>query len=103
VEALSENTLARIDKLADEVTHNRLMAALAELESFRHRGAAKLVRLLFRGGSSEEQPAFDTDPSLTLTSPARAARHLNDSQRSAVEAALRARELCMIHGPPGES
>ena len=120
----------RIDRLADDVTFRRLSECLTELEAYRHRDASKLFRILFsEPGDISATPEFDTWPAAAIATAAAAfplgdqtlievdtsspappppplgftpfRSSLNDGQLRAVDAALRARHLCMIHGPPG--
>ena len=115
----------RIDKLADDVSFRRISAALVDLREYRHGAAAKVLRVLFATGTdlcegSSCAPEFSDGPQivpepgsampdasamppkrLSTWTPLNAG--LNASQLRAVESALRASDLCMIHGPPGAS
>ncbi len=90
VEDWPEGDRFRLDLSADEVTRNRQLSALHAAESSRGRRAQLRDILL-----CEREPQFDRLPQLdSLTG-------LNASQREAVEFALAARDLAIIHGPPG--
>ena len=115
----------RLDRLADDVTFKRLTDALAALRTYSHGEAAKLIRILFATGNDVEVevPEFESErhavvpPSaldaggpasvapiastrnavaLQLTRPG-----FNASQTLAIDAALRARHIVYVMGPPG--
>lgn len=146
---LSLGDKLRLDRIADDVTFQRLSSVLSDLKEYRHGPASRLFRLLFPSGvaptaaaaalrQEEVVPSFWPEVPPLLPSHARssyaasaAARapssvsssastgadgdtagsggygfsplrdDLNDSQQRAIAAALRARDLLMIHGPPG--
>ena len=98
----------RVDKLADNVTHERLIAALDAAQAVTKSStapAARLLSLLFPGPEEEaeaairEWPRFDMPKS--APGPSTGSRPLNASQEAAVRAALSADDLLLIHGPPG--
>jgi ATP-dependent RNA/DNA helicase IGHMBP2 len=118
--------MLRIDKLADVVSFQRMTSALHALRDFRHGPAGAVIRILFsntdRTSSSSETtdaPTFHSGPVFRDSVPSDCkesvgqysvsryatwspiSSSLNSSQVHAVESALRARDLCMIHGPPG--
>ncbi|KAL4856486.1 DNA-binding protein SMUBP-2 [Chlorella vulgaris] len=85
----------RIEKMANEVTYQRLKAALTSLSGEAQRSgiAAPLVDVLF----GRRSPRFaSTQPSWQ---PLNAG--LDVSQRGAVQLALAAQDVALIHGPPG--
>lgn len=85
-------------KLANDVTYRRLKKTLDKLRKDREVRFSPLVGLLF----GDRRPS---DP-LPTSSPAEKTwkffnEQLDDSQQDAVKFALKQRELCIIHGPPG--
>jgi superfamily I DNA and/or RNA helicase len=80
----------RIDMSADEVTRQRQMSAMKIIEQAKGRVAALRDILLL-----DREPAFDEEKEWEL------ADHLNDSQKAAVRFALTARDVSIVHGPPG--
>ncbi|MBK8097082.1 MAG: AAA family ATPase [Planctomycetes bacterium] len=84
--------LLRLDQLASDVTWRRLDAALRTLLIPRRGEDAHLQQVLF----GERDPAFAPPRPLTFCDPT-----LDDSQRAAVEHALAAENIALIHGPPG--
>jgi ATP-dependent RNA/DNA helicase IGHMBP2 len=85
----------RLERLANEVTHRRLASALRSLIGHEGRNgpAAPLLDV-----------AFGAAPPLFLPSPPTwepRNRSLDASQVAAVSMALAARDLVLIHGPPG--
>lgn len=81
--------LFRVDLSADEVTRGRMLSAMQQALHARGR-IAQLREILM----NERAPNFRA----ARTQPA---PHLNDSQQAAVEFALSAQDLAIIHGPPG--
>ncbi|KAL4427329.1 hypothetical protein ABPG77_003238 [Micractinium sp. CCAP 211/92] len=84
----------RLEKMANEVTYQRLRAALTCLGGEGQRGpAAPLVDVLF----GRRSPRFDS------TAPAWQPLNggLDESQQRAVTLALAAQDVALIHGPPG--
>jgi ATP-dependent RNA/DNA helicase IGHMBP2 len=126
---ITEGEVLRVDKLADDVSFRRISSILHDLRDYRHGAAGKVLRLLFspvpsssdtsaKGAVGGESPSFARGP--LLRDAARSGDTmgtvadspgvpfwvplnpgLNTSQLRAVESALRASDLCMIHGPPG--
>jgi ATP-dependent RNA/DNA helicase IGHMBP2 len=82
----------RLDRLGNEVTWKRLGKSLEDLRNFQGGPAQRVVDVAFgrlpsrRGGGQRFQP-FNPG--------------LNESQVSAIEAALSTSDMCVIHGPPG--
>lgn len=86
-----EDALFRIDLTADEITRQRQMKAIQVVKDAR--GQLGRFRELTMGN---RQPIF-ADRTLDLDFQT----DLNPSQRAAVELALRAEDIAIIHGPPG--
>ncbi len=84
--------LLRLDRVANDITYRRMREALDRLESDRPGRAASLRRAVL----GEREPRFDTPRPLKPLDPG-----LNRTQIEAVEHALSAREVALIHGPPG--
>ncbi|MEM8944239.1 MAG: AAA domain-containing protein [Planctomycetota bacterium] len=87
-----------LDLAGDEVTRNRERAALAAVSQAG--GRLLQLRKILLGDLDPEfgrarLPEFDEAESLPTL------EHLNPSQQQAVEFALSARDLAIIHGPPG--
>jgi superfamily I DNA and/or RNA helicase len=104
----SENAVSvALDGLPDELGDYdawRLDAAFDEVATQRQRAALEQARVL-RGDRSailrdvligERQPEFGVDPAVSPLD-----RSLNESQVDAVHFALSARDVGLIHGPPG--
>ncbi|KAL4440242.1 hypothetical protein ABPG75_003243 [Micractinium tetrahymenae] len=84
----------RLEKMANEVTYQRLRAALTCLGGEGQRGlAAPLVDVLF----GRRSPRFDSAP--PAWQPLNSG--LDESQQRAVTLALAAQDVALIHGPPG--
>ena len=81
----------RIDLTADEVTRQRQLAAIMTAKD--SRGRLGHLRAILMG---EKQPRFTNKPiEIEFKT------QLNESQKAAVEFALSAEDLAIIHGPPG--
>ncbi|QDV66408.1 ATP-dependent RecD-like DNA helicase [Rosistilla carotiformis] len=80
----------RIDMSPDEVTRVRQHQALATVRTSRGR-LAQLRDVLL----GEREPAFGKLPEILISS------RLNQSQQEAIRFALSARDVAIIHGPPG--
>ena len=80
----------RLDLSTDEVTRSRQLTAMHAVEHARSR-IAQLRDILL----GEREPRFD------LLKPIEAAPRLNESQTDAIAFALSARDVAIIHGPPG--
>lgn len=87
----------RLDRLANDVTHRRLTAAVDDLvavASARDGPGAGVVGVLFGGEAADAAPL--RAPLVPFN------QGLDPSQRAAVEAALGAQRVALVHGPPGE-
>ena len=89
---LSEHDAWRVDLSSDEVAVERQRSALQRVKAARGDRRAELRDVLL----GQRPPAFDPE----LDEPALDAG-LNDTQREAVRFALSARDVALIHGPPG--
>ncbi len=87
----NSNKRFRLDRLTDDVTYRRLKDGLHKLKSFK-KGRAQRLRECLMGIREIEPPS--SKESLSLS-------QLNDSQNLAVERALSAPVVSLIHGPPG--
>jgi hypothetical protein len=85
-----DDAVWRLDLSPDEASRQRQLAALARAGSAAGDRLAELRTILL----GEAEPRFDGPAAV-------AAPALNPSQRAAVEFALAARDLAIIHGPPG--
>lgn len=88
-------SLLRLDRIATDVTYRRLDTALRELARERTGEEARFLEVMF----CERVPVAASSPSLD------AIRwfdvSLDASQRDAVQFALQAQPVALIHGPPG--
>ena len=124
---VSVDERVRLDRLADDVTFKRLRDVVARVARGDTGPAARLISLLFQGaaaggptgvasldGGAWATPAFSMSVPAPRGAGATAAEaaasadgwvplrpDLNASQKAAISAALRARDVCLIHGPPG--
>ena len=80
----------RLDRSADEVTRKRQLLAISR--AMQPKGRTRQLRDIL---AYERAPEFDEFPELDFVS------QLNPSQQEAVRFALAARDLAVIHGPPG--
>ncbi len=82
----------RIDRVANDITYRRMRETLGRLRAYGRGPATRLREVLFglRG------PEFGKPRALDALDPA-----LDASQREAVAFALEARDIALIHGPPG--
>ncbi len=80
----------RLDLSMDEITRSRQLTALNSLQNAKSR-IAQLRDILL--GSRE--PRFDAPLAIDFEP------HFNESQRRAIEFAMSARDIAIIHGPPG--
>ncbi len=89
---LSEHDTWRIDIAFDEVATQRQRAALEQARVLRGDRAAVLRDVLL----GQRQPEFGVDPAIGALDSS-----LNEVQLDAVQFALSARDVGLIHGPPG--
>ncbi|HVR75451.1 MAG TPA: IGHMBP2 family helicase [Planctomycetota bacterium] len=82
----------RIDRVANDVTYRRCREALDRLSRLERGPAARLRDVLF----GLHEPRFGPPGVLEALDPA-----LDHSQRDAVAFALEARDIALVHGPPG--
>ncbi|KAG6070125.1 hypothetical protein E4U16_002571 [Claviceps sp. LM84 group G4] len=88
-----------VAKLADEVTYRRMNQSMEKLRSLSESEYSPFIRVLFGLSSpssvvySEKEDEVDRIEWVDAT--------LNDSQKDAIRYALAAREIALIHGPPG--
>ena len=80
----------RLDLSADEITRKRQRAAMKVAETARGR-TAELRRVLL----GEKEPTFGNEPRVEFKTA------LNESQQNAIQFALSAQDVAVIHGPPG--
>ncbi len=88
---LPDDATWRLDLSADEISRQRQQEALRRAATASGDRLAELRTVLL----GERRPVFDNPPHLQL------APHLNDPQREAVRFALSAKDVAIIHGPPG--
>lgn len=91
-EAEARAATYRLDVSADEVTRQRQLAALEQAQAARADRLAQLRTVLL----GEADPAFGKMPDLEILDEA-----LDESQREGVRFALAARDVAVLHGPPG--
>ncbi len=85
-----EGDVFRVDKSPDEVTRKRQLRALSRALNAKGRNA-QLRDIMF----GEREPQFAKPADLQFDA------ELNESQRQAVQFAMSARDLAIVHGPPG--
>ena len=88
-------SLVRLDRIATDVTYRRLNQALQSLTVARKGEEARLLDVLF----GERDAEFD--PRTTIAEHGWFDSGLDSSQRAAVQHALAANHVALIHGPPG--
>lgn len=86
----SDDATYRLDLSADEVSRLRQQEALRRAASARGDRLAELRDVLL----GEREPVFDPPPDVEIAT-------LNPSQAEAVRFALAAKDVAVIHGPPG--
>jgi len=86
----------RLDRVANDITYRRLRDALGKLQSYSKGPASRLREVSF----GQREPYFEE--------PGRAEKplvffdeSLDESQKEAVRLTLTAKEIALIHGPPG--
>eukprot|EP00002_Diphylleia_rotans_P020124 TRINITY_DN3900_c0_g1_i1.p1 TRINITY_DN3900_c0_g1~~TRINITY_DN3900_c0_g1_i1.p1 ORF type:complete len:1003 (+),score=233.75 TRINITY_DN3900_c0_g1_i1:48-3056(+) len=80
-------------KLANDVTFNRMKKAMDELRSLRvDHPSYRLLQVIF----SDMEPLFGVPKPIESTN-----KNLNQPQLDAISFALSARDVALIHGPPG--
>jgi len=89
---LAEHETWRLDLSSDEVAMQRQRAALQRIRLARGERLAELRDILL----GERTPEFDPEQDEPVLDPG-----LNDTQHQAVRFALAARDVALIHGPPG--
>ena len=82
----------QLDVLGSEATYKRMKKALASVQQAQKKDVARL-REIFMG---EQQAEFDETPKVEFLN-----AKLNKYQREAVAKALAAKDVALIHGPPG--
>jgi superfamily I DNA and/or RNA helicase len=92
IQVWPEGDLFRIDLSADEVTRSRQLASMSNVEQAR--GPLARLRDVLLG---EREPRFSEQRATVEPIP----HHFNPSQRAAIEFALSATDIAIIHGPPG--
>lgn len=95
-ESIGDRPTFRLDLSSDEISRERQRAALQQVASADSGRLAALKRKLL----GEESPDFTADVGL-IADDRGATRPLDESQRLAVSHALAAKEVAIIHGPPG--
>ncbi|GKZ39278.1 DNA-binding protein SMUBP-2 [Aspergillus brasiliensis] len=82
-------------KLANDVTYRRMNQTMEKMVKMTDSEHTHFMRVAF-GHTSPLLPDYDSIGPLEFTDPT-----LNDSQKEAIRFALAAREIALIHGPPG--
>lgn len=95
-EPIGDRPTFRLDLSSDEISRERQRAALQQVAAADSGRLAVLKRKLL----GEEKPDFTADVDL-IADDRDANRPLDESQRAAVSHALAAKEVGIIHGPPG--
>ena len=98
-DALDSGDQFALLKATSSVTHKRYKAALDELDKAAtdaNHAAHSVIQVVF----GAMQPGFNDEVSLDDAQQA-AIANLNEAQKDAVMLALRARDVAVLHGPPG--
>ncbi len=82
----------QLDVLGSEATYKRMKKALTAVQRAEKKDVAHLREVLMGAAP----PSFEERPTLEFFNP-----RLNEYQREAVEKALSATEVALVHGPPG--
>ena len=88
-------------KLANEVTFKRMRWTLERMQKMQEREYTSLMRVLFGLDTPTPLPPDLEDPERGAGPVEFIDPSLDDSQRDAVRFALAAREVALMHGPPG--
>lgn len=88
----AEHPTVRIDLSSDEVSRQRIERALAKVSGVEHGRVAQLRAVML----GERAPQFEPLKPLQAFS-----ESLNQPQRDAIELALAAQDVAIVHGPPG--
>ena len=88
-------------KLANEVTYKRMNWTLERLQKMQEREYTSLMRVLFGLEKPSPLPSDLENPESGAGKVEFVDQTLNESQRDAIRFALAAREVALIHGPPG--
>ncbi|EFJ52473.1 hypothetical protein VOLCADRAFT_79084 [Volvox carteri f. nagariensis] len=93
----------RLDKLANEVTYQRMRGTLDALLRVRRGTAATPDGRFLPGGAVVDVVFGRREPRFTESAPAWTAinRGLDESQRAAVSLALSSQDVALVHEPPG--
>ena len=89
---VEDDATFRLDLASDEIARKRQRAALDRARGAQGDRLAELCRVLVKGRTPDVLPP----PDLSFES-----KELNQSQREAVAHAMAARDVAIIHGPPG--
>lgn len=94
---LNDNSLYKIIKLSNNITHKRIKNALVSLkEASMNERSSKLADVLFLNREPEQaQNAAGFDEMKFFN------KRLDESQKDAVKFTFQQKELAIIHGPPG--
>ncbi|KAF7712969.1 DNA helicase [Penicillium ucsense] len=82
-------------KLANDVTYRRMRQTMEKMVKMTEGDHSHFMRVAF-GHTTPLQPDYEGTGDVQFTDPT-----LNDSQKDAIRFALAARDIALIHGPPG--
>ncbi|KAJ5493360.1 DNA polymerase alpha-associated DNA helicase A [Penicillium diatomitis] len=82
-------------KLANDVTYRRMRQTMEKMVKMTEGDHTHFMRVAF-GHTTPLQPDYEGTGDVQFTDPT-----LNDSQKDAIRFALAARDIALIHGPPG--
>lgn len=94
------NALYAVVKFGSDVTHKRYLKALSAFEKAvddEQHPSQRILSVLYRGA----EPKFDDRSSVSCQQRDKLMAELNDSQRGALQHALCATDVAVLHGPPG--
>jgi ATP-dependent RNA/DNA helicase IGHMBP2 len=100
-ELSEERTTMRLDASVDEIARQRQVDALSRAAAARGERLADVVRVLLGDRAPKFRDAASAKIASTHAPASIVAHHLNESQREAIELALAAEDVTIIHGPPG--